>query len=160
MSLVSNNCRSVTSPFWTGLVELSVIAGIFSLALGCGKTQDPNRLPVFPTSGKVSLQGKVPAGAFLVLHPKNATPATESVRPRAHVKQDGSFELSSYESNDGAPAGEYAVTVEWRQTIKFPNGDAGPGPNLVPRHYSRPETSPVTVNIAEGPNQLDPIVLK
>jgi hypothetical protein len=139
---------------WLGAASLLVAAA------GCGSKQDPNRLLVFPASGKLNIQGKIPAGAFLVLHPKNPAAGVESVRPRAHVKPDGSFELSSYESNDGAPAGEYAVTVEWRQTIKYPSGDAGPGPNLVPPKYTRPETSPVVIKIAEGTNQLDPIIVK
>ncbi len=130
------------------------------VAIGCGKTQDPNRLPVFPTAGKVTFQGKPASGALVVLHPKVETPENQSVRPRAYVKEDGSFELSSYESNDGAPLGDYAVVLVWPKSIKGPDGSSGPGPNVLPPKYSRPETSPAVVKIAEGSNQLDPIVLK
>lgn len=130
------------------------------VATGCGKSQDPNRLPVFPTTGMVTFQGKAPAGALVVLHPKVVTPKNESIRPRAYVQPDGSFELSSYESNDGAPVGDYAVVMVWPKTIKGPDGSSGPGPNILPPKYSRPETSPAVVKIAEGANQLQPIVLK
>jgi hypothetical protein len=159
MEKMNGNRNQRTSHLGTCTVWLAA-CWLLVVATGCGSKQDPNRLPVFPASGKVNVQGKIPAGAFLVLHPKNPAAGVESVRPRAHVKPDGSFELSSYESNDGAPAGEYTVTVEWRQTIKYPSGDAGPGPNLVPPKYTRPETSPVFIRIAAGTNQLDPIIVK
>jgi hypothetical protein len=129
-------------------------------AAGCGAKQDPNRLPVFPTKGQVTFQGKPATGALVVLHPKVATPQNESVRPRAYVKDDGSFELSSYESNDGAPAGDYAVVLVWPKTIKAANGEVGPGPNVFPPKYARPDTSPAVIKIAEGSNQLQPIILK
>jgi hypothetical protein len=129
-------------------------------AVGCGSGQDPNRLPVFPASGKVTFQGKPAAGALVVLHPKVSTPENQSVRPRAYVQEDGSFQLSSYESNDGAPIGDYAVVLVWPKTVKAANGEASAGPNILPPLYSRPETSPAVVKIAEGSNQLNPIVLK
>lgn len=139
---------------WIGTLALCFAA------VGCGAKQDPNRLPVFPASGKVTFQGQPPVGALVVLHPKVSTPQNESVRPRAYVKADGSFELSSYESNDGAPAGDYAVVVVWPKPVKSPSGEASAGPNVLPPKYARPETSPAIVKIAEGSNQLNPIIVK
>jgi hypothetical protein len=136
-----------------------VVGLLLMAAAGCAK-QDPNRLPVFPTKGQVTFQGRPAAGALVVLHPKVATPQNESIRPRAYVKEDGTFELSSYESSDGAPVGDYAVVLVWPKTIKSANGEAGPGPNVLPPKYARAETSPTVIKIAEGPNQLQPIILK
>src|SRR5882757_9176584 len=81
----------------------------FAVVTGCSKGRDLNRLPVFPVSGRLSVKGQAPTGAFVVLHPKNGTatdPKGEVVRPRAVVKPDGSFVFGSYDSNDGAPSGE------------------------------------------------------
>src|SRR5690242_19024470 len=103
------------STIWRAGSLLVIIAGCVG-ALGCSKAKDPNRLPVFTVKGHLSVKGQASAGAFVVLHPKNGTataPNGEVIRPRAVVNQDGSFDLGSYDSVDGAPAGAYSVTVEW-----------------------------------------------
>jgi hypothetical protein len=129
---------------------------------GCGKSADPNKLPVFPVTGHLSVKGQAPVGAFVVLHPKQGTavaPNGEVVRPRAVVKPDGSFEFGSYNSNDGAPSGDYSMTVEWRKIVKSPDGTPVLGPNVVPPKYARPQSSPVAIRIAEKSNELDPIMV-
>lgn len=140
-------------------ILLLFFASAFAGLVGCGSGQDPNRLPTFPASGQISFQGKPVPGAFIVLHPKGANSSDEVVRPRAQVKDDGTFELTSYETGDGAPAGDYVLTVQWHKFVKHGN-DVAPGPNVLPRIYASPDKSPVTVKIAEGPNQLAPIVVR
>jgi hypothetical protein len=137
------------------LALLSVSIGF----AGCGSSQDPNRLPVFPAKGQIAFKGKPANGAFVVLHPKNAV-GDNAVRPRAQVQEDGTFLLSTYDANDGAPVGEYKVTVELHNFVKSKNGDISRGPNVLPKQYGLPKTSPITVQIAGGENQLPPIVLK
>jgi hypothetical protein len=132
-------------------------AAAYLLAIGgCGKSQDPvGRPPVFHAEGKLVYDNGPLAGAFVVLHPR-APSGPSSPRPHGQAAADGSFTLTSYDSNDGAPAGEYAVTVELRPLVKN-GGDYAAGPNVLPKKYSRAETSPVTVKIAEGNNDLAPI---
>src|ERR1700742_151202 len=99
---------------------------VFLLAVaGCGSSQNPNQLPVFPASGKITFKGNVPDGAYLALHSKtNAkAPNGQEVIPTAQVRSDGTFDLSSYAAKDGAPAGEYKVTVEWHKTVKSSGGE-------------------------------------
>jgi hypothetical protein len=119
-------------------------------------------LPVYPTSGSIRIDGQVPAGAFIVPHPNadyQRSPAGELVRPHGQVRDDGTFELTSYSSNDGAPLGEYIVTLELRKVVKYSSGEAGPGPNLIPAKFTRPNTSPVIVRVEAGTNRLPPISL-
>src|SRR4051812_19903009 len=135
----------------------------FVTANGCSKSKDPNRLPVFPVSGRLSVKGQAPSGAFVVLHPKNGAataPNGEVVRPRAVVNPDGSFAFGSYDSSDGAPAGEYSLTIEWRRIVKSAEGSPVLGPNVVPPKFARPGTSPLSIRVAEKSNELDPITLK
>jgi len=150
------------SLFSAGRIWLVLVPVVSLATIGCGSAQDPNRLPVFPATGKISFKGVVPDGAYVALHSKtNAkAPNGQEVVPTAKVKSDGTFDLSSYAANDGAPSGEYKVTVEWHKTIKPAGGDPTLGPNLLPPQYSKADTSPLTVIIATGPNQLNPIVLK
>jgi hypothetical protein len=135
------------------------LAACLAAIAGCGSNADPNRLPVFPANGQIAYHGMSLRGAFVVLHPQGSQSA-EGVRPRGHVADDGKFSLSTYETSDGAPAGDYKVTVECRSLVKKPNGDVVAGPNVLPKQYSRPETSPISVRIASGDNALAPIVLK
>ena len=148
--------------FIAGQTALIVMVALMLVTTGCGSAQDPDRLPVFPATGKISFKGAVPDGAYVALHSKTKAkaPNGQEVVPTGQVKPDGTFDLSSYAAADGAPPGEYKLTIEWHKTIKPAGGDPILGPNLLPPQYSKAATSPVEVIIATGPNELKPIVLK
>jgi len=138
-----------------------VVAALLLSAFGCSAAD--NRLTVFPAKGKLSLSDKAIKGAWIVLHPKDGdlrSPDGKAICPHGRIRSDGTFELTSYETNDGAPAGQYAVTLEFRKVVKYSNGAWGPGPNLVPKQYTKPSTSPLVVQIAKGPNELPPMIIK
>src|SRR5262245_40432993 len=79
---------------------------------GCG----PGKPPAVPVKGKVTFRkATAPGGALVVFHPKH--PAFEKRvggKPFARVKEDGTFTLTTFQPDDGAPEGEYGVTVDWR----------------------------------------------
>jgi hypothetical protein len=109
---------------------------------------------VFPVSGTLKVDGQAPAGARLVLNSVNPLPA-EAVVPTGSVKADGSFVISSYQAGDGAPPGEYVVTVQW---FKYDKELGGAGPNVLPEIYSSAKTSPIKVTVnGGGPTTLEPI---
>ena len=145
-------------PSLAGAQRLAVaLLAVATLALtGCGKSGPPEKLAVFPVEGKIELNGKPPAGATVILHPKN-----EALTPgaRAEVQPDGTFKATTYTTGDGAAEGDYIVTVEWRKAVQK-NGDYTFGPNLVPEQYSDRKTSQLEVHVAEQPNVLRPIKLK
>jgi hypothetical protein len=111
--------------------------------------------PAFPVRGQVFYQGQPTPHAFLVFHPVGEE-GPDAVRPVGYAAPDGTFTLTSYKENDGAPAGEYAVTVEWRG---LPAREGEPGPNLLPDRYNRATTSGLRVRIVEGDNPLPPFQL-
>ena len=92
----------------------------------------------------------------MVFHPKGA--AADAPRPTAQVNQNGNFELTTFAARDGAPAGEYAITVEWRKLI-VKAGYADPGPNVLPPQYSAPQTTILQARVVEGPNELPQITI-
>ena len=61
--------------------------------------------PCIRSSGAIKYQGQPIDGAFVSLHPKSATEGVPN--PRATVAKDGSFTVSTYNGNDGAPEGDY-----------------------------------------------------
>jgi hypothetical protein len=136
------------------LVLLATLATV--VAAGCGQAA-PERAKVFKTAGKITFHGQPPAGALVVLHPKGAAP--DAPRPIAHVQADGSFAATTFDTADGAPAGQYVVTVQWQKLVNI-GGEWQPGPNLLPSRYASPATSHVIVHVAEGQNELPIIALR
>ena len=132
------------------LAALGIVPGF-----GCGKAD--SRVPVHPVQGAIQFRGQPAYGAFVSLHPKNSTEGVPN--PRAMVAQDGSFVVSTYDGNDGAPEGDYVLTVQWYKAVKQGNDLVG-GPNVLPAKYGSPKTSDVVVHIAAGENHLKPIQLR
>jgi uncharacterized lipoprotein YmbA len=134
---------------------LSVLAVV--AITGCSKPK-VERLQVFPVSGKFTASGKATPGALIVLHPQDAA-VPDTVRPSGMVQPDGSFKLTTYDQFDGAPPGNYNVTVQWFKAVKQ-GGDVLPGPNLLPQAYGDPKTSKLSVEVASAPTDLKPIDIK
>jgi hypothetical protein len=113
-----------------------------------------DQIHVYPAQGKVVWEGKPLAKASIFLHPVEAK-SLHVPRPRAVAREDGTFVLGTYRQDDGAPAGEYRVTVQW---FNKANGRAVPA-NGLPARYAAPQSSGLTVRIQEGANQLPPLQL-
>lgn len=135
-------------------LRLTASAGVALLLAvavsGCSKSQEPARLPLHPVNGQVIYQGKPAAGAWVVFHPKTDP---NLPKPKAQVDNQGNFALSTYGPADGAPVGEYAVTVEWFK-INTNAVDPLAGLNLLPAKYSAPHTTTVVAKVAEGTNSV------
>lgn len=137
--------------FWT--VGFLVV-GLFCL-VGCG----PTKPPALPTGGKVTVRGgerTIPEGAFLVFHPTSEDLAKAmGTKPFATVGKDGSYELTSYIEKDGAPEGEYGVTIEWRPApaTKSILGE-GPGmlgqPDAFGGEYGNPGNPKLKAKVEKG----------
>lgn len=124
-------------------------------SLGCGKAD--SRVPVHPVSGAIQFRGQPVTGAFVSLHPKTAAEGVPN--PRGTVAKDGTFVVSTYDGNDGAPEGDYVVTVQWYKPVRQGNDLVG-GPNALPAKYASPRTSDVQIRVAAGENHLQAIQLR
>lgn len=117
--------------------------------------------------GQVLYKGEPAVGAVVVFHPKQDK-GLETIRPTGVAGEDGSFTLSSAHA-EGAPAGEYVVTITWPEEPK-PDDAKGKRristeqPDLPPDRfrgkYAQPEKSSLTARIESGTNQLDPFRLE
>jgi hypothetical protein len=110
------------------------------------------RKAVHAVRGKVYFEGSPAPDAQVVFH--YVDPAKKKLirAGDALVEADGTFTLSTYAAFDGAPAGEYVVTITWRE----PQYDAlgRPGPNRLPDRYAATETSGLRVQVRSGPNDF------
>jgi hypothetical protein len=119
---------------------------------GCssGSAQNLNQKPVHPVRGSVTVGGAPATSAFVLFVPLNEPANAQDPRPRAEVRDDGSFAISTYGAEDGAPVGEYIVTIVWE--------DRDLGDKLGGR-YSNSKTSMLRAQVKEGANDLPPFKL-
>lgn len=100
-----------------------------------------DRKPVHEVRGLAFLDGTPIPGALVVFNPGKT-----GVRAEGKVAADSSFALTTYKSGDGAVAGDYVVTVQWR--LEDRHGKVGP--NLLPTKYAAASTSGLRVNTQAG----------
>ena len=121
--------------------------------VGCGGKDE--RVPVAKTTGKLEWPGHSVRGLMVVLHPTDPGGSKMPFQPTGVVHEDGTFAITCYEVSDGAPAGEYVVTI---RTAPLP--DDVPTPKMPPAKYRDPKTSPLRVTIEKKPlNNLPPLVI-
>lgn len=95
---------------------------------------------------------------MVVFHP--LTPSAEAPqKPLAYTDAQGQFALTTYRSNDGAPEGEYAITVELRALRQIGEEMVRDGPSLLPPKYARPETTPFRYRVVPGENGVPPLAV-
>jgi hypothetical protein len=113
---------------------------------------------VYPVSGKVLFEGKPAARAIVKFYAVDAAEKQggQAVVPQGIVGEDGSFRLTTYRSEDGAPAGKYNVSVFWANPSK--GGDDYDKP-LIPARYLNAETSGLTAVVEERATELPPFQL-
>jgi len=116
-------------------------------------------VPVHPVSGEVHVNGTPAEGAEVSFHPllppPSGTPPTLAV-----VDSAGRFQASTRAAGDGAPEGEYRLSIIWRAGSSRLADDAGGGGDRLQGRYSRPETSGLRASVKAGENVVPPIELK
>jgi hypothetical protein len=128
---------------------LVLVAG---LVLGISSCSRGDRKVVYPVRGQGFFKGKPAEGAQVTLVPLDDND-TQTPRPGAQVRKNGSFRLSTYASYDGAPAGRYAVTILYRSPERKVD-DENRGPDLLRGKYSDPQTTRLKVEVKDGTNEL------
>jgi hypothetical protein len=106
---------------------------------------------VYAAQGSVEIDGEPIPKAAVLLHPVD--PKDSKIpKPRATAQPDGTFVLGTYDEEDGAPPGEYKVTVLLFSASEGTHGTRAM--NLLPPRYASPDTTDLTVRIEPGENQL------
>ncbi len=127
-----------------------LIAILLALVVsGCGGKKDDGRPPVFPARGSVVSKGKSLDGAMLLFHPKDSK--LKDVRCYAKTEPDGTFKVSTYDAGDGAPEGEFTVTITW-PTVSVEDG--GYGEDRFQGKFNNPQTTPFKATITKPSTEL------
>ena len=160
--------------FRTVRLRLLILLTVIGMtAVACNRTPE-GRLPVYSVKGKVLYKGS-PLAAALVVFEKAAGeaggtkegPVSGTVRATGRTEADGSFELMTYQGNDGAPAGDYQVGIsstpprtESNLLANTPGTVHKGNPDVLRGRYANPKTSGLKAVVKEQANELPPFELK
>jgi len=131
---------------------------VFGLCLGCSGKKDPNQKPTFRVKGSVTVDDEIPSPPVqLVCHPKGNDTNSTSTDATCVSNEDGTFEFTTYKQGDGVPAGDYVITVTWKEfdLIKREYKAA----DKLKGRYSDPKKSTIELTVGKGPVDLGTIEL-
>lgn len=124
---------------------------VMSLAAvgGCSESGNPK---TYPVKGKVSYRGQPVTSGIVMLTPDGKGHAATGA-----LETGGTFQLTTFEKNDGAVPGKYNVAIQ-----VFPAEGAGlPGAEFgnkrppIPQKYMSDSSSGLTAEITAAENTLD-----
>lgn len=132
--------------------------GVAAAALTCGACNNSGQYPV---SGKVTYHGEPAAGATVTFVRQGSTDRFAETTSQGVVQDDGTFTLSGPAGN-GAPPGEYAVLVEWKEGAGAKRGRAPAlsAPDRLKKKYLDPNKPLLTATVEPKSNALPPFDLK
>jgi hypothetical protein len=139
-------------------VRMRVLSAVVVAITLIGCSSD-DRVPVQRIELTVMCENAPAEHALLVLQPVDAGSEPTAIKPTGYVAADGLAVLTTYETGDGVPAGDYRVTVEW----PGPDPDADPdsddpeavasGPDQLAGAYLRPESTPLVLTVRTDSNE-------
>ena len=138
-----------------------LLGSLLLLVATTGCSQPDDRKPAFAVTGKALFKGQPMAGARITFHPLGESDQ-RALRPTTQVDEAGTFRLTTYFKDDGAPAGEYAVTIYWpqkpaaKEQADDPNADIRDlPPDRLNRVYALPTTTPLRATVRAQSNTID-----
>lgn len=146
-------------------IERIVVFSLSCSALsGCGRMSDQERLKVLvpnaqktiPVTGKVLVDGEPVKDLWVTLHSENTS--ADSLQPKAQTDENGDFKITSYIGGDGAPQGNYKITVQWLKFQQF--GSQWVGPDKLDGPNGDVKTTELTVAVADKPVTLPTFEVK
>lgn len=129
-----------------------LLLSLTALCSGCGGAAKVEKLATTaPVTGIVTYKGNPVKDAVVTFNPTGeGNPAT------GKTEESGRYILTTYKERDGAAIGTHIVTVKVMPTGGLPGQEvASTGGKDVPAKYSETKTSPLTVEVKEGANNLE-----
>lgn len=131
-----------------------LLAMLPCLIASCGGDEEPFRKETIPVTGQIVVDGQPPGAPLQVYcHAANGMDTEHPSVTEAITAEDGTFALSTYETGDGVPPGQYTLTVKWQQFNTFSMGYGGP--DKLNDRYSDPNTSELTLSVESGDEPVD-----
>ena len=141
-----------------------LLAAVVLVQTGCG----PTGPEMGRVTGAITFDGNVVRAGSVQFWPENGRPA------RGSITADGTYELTTFDKNDGALVGKHRVTIHATEVAedgpKIESTDAEIAHFsqkkakriratrvkwLVPQQYSEVDSTPLTATVASGTNTID-----
>ncbi|MGH7199971.1 MAG: hypothetical protein ACREJB_05160 [Planctomycetaceae bacterium] len=139
--------------------RLLIVTALVLLLLGSCSEERGDRKETFPVTGRVVVDGRPPSSPIkITCHNLAGIDKQDPTYSWCMTGEEGRFSLSTYESGDGVPPGEYALTFFWGEMnlISMSYG----GQDKLGGQYDSPEESPATFTVKPGePTDLGKIEL-
>lgn len=119
---------------------------------GCGSRLPSDAQPVYPVRGTATFQGQPMRGAIVTFHAVNSR-----LTARGAADLSGAFTLTTYLADDGAPAGDYTVTIYWPADFSPHENDPDPplAPDQLKLAYVDARTTTLRASVKPAPNSID-----
>jgi len=150
--------KDVGTPRAQLIIRFCILFGI-CFACGC-ESKKKDRPEVYPVRGSLFIAGKPAVDARVMLFATANGLLPNVYCPHGIVAADSTFHLTTFMTNDGAPAGDYAVTVVWPGPRVKGQAEDEEGPDRLQGRYADFRRPPATVHITPDTRVLDPIRLK
>jgi hypothetical protein len=148
------NCMLTSSIFRVGVFTIFAC-----ILVGCGGSGGPEgpkieKQKTVPVSGILTYKGKPVANAAVGYHAIDG-----SVSARGTTDAAGTYTLTSYGNEPGAPPGKYKVTAAVAGTVEIEPGVLAPEPeggfkSPIPSKYASPKATDIIVEVKEeGKNE-------
>lgn len=128
--------------------------------LGCGGYPLPEGAKkVFVVRGELKFQGAPMDGAVVTFYTDPPTAGTSSLSPTGTADESGKYALTTYLKDDGAPEGNYRVTIYWPMKT---GGNAAKKeideplpPDRLQYAYSHPKTTTLKAKVESKENTIN-----
>ncbi|MBX3437837.1 MAG: hypothetical protein KF861_10125 [Planctomycetaceae bacterium] len=140
-----------------GVAVCLIAAHVF---VGCSKPERPKTEPTFPVSGTVTIDGKPTPGVKVWMFKEAEAPGyVDPVLGAPHMGEtgaDGKFQITTYNTGDGAPVGDYVFGFFWQgnpKVVPFAIPDEVPVDRAAAgfnRKYGDPTRTGIKVKVEEG----------
>lgn len=132
----------------TRRLTLIALACCLSFA-GCDSgPQGPPRVDTFPITGKLTIDGNPVGNVAVKANPVGKELSAANVSSSTFTDAEGNFEISTYESGDGVPEGDYTLTFMWGSRSLMTGRYEGP--DKLNERYLDPEASEFKVSVKPG----------
>lgn len=145
----------------TAMMMLVASVCVMLSAAGCSGG-DPNMPKLGKVYGKVMYKGKPAEGGHIVFTPSSDKGGASGQSATGEIGPDGSFELTTFNTGDGAILGQHIATVtltEKGYVMPKPKADSTIDYKLPkiesPKKYATADKSPLRYTIVEGKNEIN-----
>lgn len=105
-------------------------------------------MDTFPITGKLTIDGNPVGNVAVKANPVGKELSAANVSSSTFTDAEGNFEISTYESGDGVPEGDYTLTFMWGSRSLMTGRYEGP--DKLNERYLDPEASEFKVSVKPG----------